>query len=118
MVDYLGILRMSSAPENTKRGMERALHCSRHTIQDVLDAAKDAGVTWPLDEDVTNEELRGILFPKRFAVESKYANPDYAYIHRELSKPGVNLTLLWTEYCKQCEETKATPYMMYVYSGA
>ena len=111
MVDYLGILRMGSDPKNSKRGMERVLHCSRHTIQDVLDAAKEAGVAWPLDEDVTNEELRDILFPKRFAVESKYAKPDYAYIHRELSKPGVNLTLLWTEYCKQCEEAKTTPYM-------
>ena len=111
MVDYLGILRMSSDPKNSKRGMERTLHCSRHTIQDVLDAAKKAGVTWPLDDGVTNEELRSILFPTRFAAETMYTAPDYAYIHRELAKPGVNLTLLWTEYCKRCEETKATPYM-------
>ena len=45
MVDYLNILRMSSDPKNSKRGMERTLHCSRHAIQDVLDAEKKVGVT-------------------------------------------------------------------------
>ena len=111
MVDYLSILRMSSDPKNSKRGMERVLHSSRHTIQDVLDAAQEAGVTWPLDEDVTNEELRDILFPNRYAGETKYTVPDFPYIHRELTKPGVTLTLLWTEYCKKCEAEKTTPYM-------
>ena len=94
MADYKGILRLSSDPTNTKRGIAALLHCSHHTVTDVQNAAKEAGVTWPLDEDVTNEELRGILFPNRYAGEAKYAVPDYAYIHRELTKPGVNLTLL------------------------
>ena len=29
----------------------------------------------------------------------------------ELAKPGVNLTLLWTEYCSDCYASKLTPYM-------
>ena len=49
MVDYLSILRMSSDSKNSTRGMERVLRCSRHTIQDILDAAQEAGVTWSLD---------------------------------------------------------------------
>ena len=59
---------------------------------------------------MTNEELRSVLFPTRFAAETMYATPDYAYIHGELAKPGVNLTLLWTEYCKRCEQAKSTPF--------
>ena len=37
--------------------------------------------------------------------------PDYSYKHKELAKPGVNLTLLWTEYCSDCYASKLTPYM-------
>ena len=40
-----------------------------------------------------------------------HVEPDFQYIHRELAKPGVNLTLLWTEYCNRCEQDKTTPYM-------
>lgn len=29
--------------------------------------------------------------------------PDFADIHSELARPGVNLMLLWTEYCGRCE---------------
>ena len=83
----------------------------RDTIREVQRAAKEAGVSWPLDESVTNEELRSVLFPMRFAAETMYVTPDYAYIHGELAKPGVNLTLLWTEYCRRCEQAKTTPYM-------
>ena len=97
MVDYREILRLDSDPAKGLRSIAALVHSSRNTVREVRAAAQEAGVTWPLDEDVTNEELRDILFPKRFAIESKYAKPDYAYIHRELSKPGVNLTLLWTE---------------------
>ena len=78
MIAYKEILRLSSNPESGQRKIAAMAHCGRDTVRDVQKAARDAGVTWPLDEDVTNEELRGILFPKRFAVESKYANPDYA----------------------------------------
>jgi transposase len=39
-----------------------------------------------------------------------YVEPDYAYIHRELAKRGVTMTLLWEEYCQQCHESGQTPY--------
>ena len=37
--------------------------------------------------------------------------PDYEYVHKELSKPGVTLTLLWQEYCEQCRLAKELPFM-------
>ena len=111
MVDYREILRLSSDPKNSQRSIGAILHCSRHTIRDVQKAAQEAGITWPLDEDITNEMLRSVLFPRRYAAESTYAAPDYPYIHRELARPGVTLTLLWTEYCRRCEAEKTTPYM-------
>lgn len=42
---------------------------------------------------------------------NKYAEPDYNYIHKELAKPGVTLTLLWNEYCEKCYTNNEIPYM-------
>ena len=99
MVDYMEILRLSSDPKNSQRCIASIVHSSRHTIRDILEAAKKAGVSWPLDDTVTNEMLKRILFPEKTTAETLYTQPDYPYIHKELARPGVNLTLLWTEYC-------------------
>jgi transposase len=110
MVDYREILRLSSDPKNSQRSIELIVHSSRHTIRDVQEAAKAAGVSWPLDESVTNEMLREVLFPDTAGSVQVYVTPDYATIHRDLARSGVNLTLLWTEYCAKCEAQGKKPY--------
>ena len=40
-----------------------------------------------------------------------YVEPDYPYIHRELAKHGVTLTLLWEEYRRKCYDEGKKPYM-------
>ena len=92
MVDYRNILRLQSQG-HSQREIERELYCSRHTISEVLIRAKAAGIAWPLEDDVTNEDIQAILFPGKYAYSSPYTVPDYAYIHRELAKNGVTLTL-------------------------
>lgn len=42
---------------------------------------------------------------------SQYLEPDFAYIHAELSKPKVTLTLLWDEYRQKAESLGKKPYM-------
>jgi len=60
---------------------------------------------------VTNEQLEAIIFPERYAVSSAYLEPDYAYIHSELAKRGVTLTLLWDEYRRKAESVGKKPYI-------
>ena len=48
MVDYMEILRLSSDPKNSQRCIASIVHSSRRTIRDILEAAKKAGVSWPL----------------------------------------------------------------------
>jgi transposase len=110
MVDYREILRLSSDPTNSQRSIELIVHSSRHTIRDVQTAARAAGVSWPLDDSVTNEMLREVLLPDIASAVQVYVTPDYATIHRELARSGVNLTLLWTEYCTNCEAQSKKPY--------
>ena len=109
-VDYREILRLDSLNYSRKR-ISVSVGSSHHTVKDVLDAAAINNITWPLESDITNPELEALLFPGRHRGESIYAEPDYAYIHRELAKPGVTLTLLWEEYCRVCHENGRTPYM-------
>ena len=100
-VDYREILRLNSLQYSRNR-IAGSVGSSHHTVKDVIEAAEEKHITWPLDEGVTDTELEAILFPNKHRIESIYAEPDYAYIHRELAKPGVTLTLLWEEYCRTC----------------
>lgn len=110
MVNYLEILRLDSL-NYSQRTIEATLHCSRHTVRSVLQVAKEMHIAWPLEEDVTNAELEELLFPGKCSKSSRYTEPDYAYIHRELAKPGVTMALLWEEYCRKSYEAGKTPYM-------
>ena len=110
MIDYRNILRLYSEG-HSQRAMERELYCSRHTISNVLDKAKKAGISWPLGDDVTNEMIQELLFPGRYALACPYTQPDFPEIHKELAKKGVTLTLLWEEYCVKVRAAGGIPYM-------
>lgn len=110
MVNYREILRMSADGNYSIRQIKANAHCSYDSIKETLEAAKAKGVSWPLDDDVTNEELRDLLFPGKYASLPIYAMPDFAKIHRELAKNGVNLTVLHEEYTNQCLVNGTIPY--------
>ncbi|HIX92506.1 MAG TPA: IS21 family transposase [Firmicutes bacterium] len=110
MVNYKEILRLSHEGYS-QRQLESSLHCSRHTIREVLAAAKANGITYPLDDSFSNEQLEAILFPNRYASDNAYLTPDFTYIHKELAKPKVTLTLLWDEYRQKAETLGKRPYM-------
>ena len=110
MVDYREILRLQSLGYSQNQ-IEASAHVSHHTVKEVLAAAQSLGISWPLEEQLTNEMLQATFFPGRYIATSLHAEPDYAWIHRELAKSGVTLTLLWTEYSEKCRAAGTVPYM-------
>lgn len=110
MINYREILRLHAMKQG-QRTIRGSVHCSDHTIRSVLEEAEKKGVSWPLDDNVTNADLERLLFPDKYKNACTYVEPDYQYIHRGLAKPGVTLTLLWEEYCHKCYESGKTPYM-------
>lgn len=110
MIDYREILRLYSL-EHSQRSIAREVKSSRDTVAEVLKAADAVGISWPLDDSVTNEDIQEILFPGRYAFASPYTVPDYQYIHEELAKKGVTLTLLWEEYSEKVRASGGVPYM-------
>lgn len=111
MLDYRNILRVSNDPDKSLRTMELELHSSHHTIRKVQEAAEKAGISWPLPDTVTNEILMELLFPKEYQKTALYVLPNYPYIHAELARKGINLTILWEEYCVNCNTAGKVPYM-------
>ena len=108
-MDYREILRLRSIG-CSQRQMERDKLVSREKSKEIFEAADRLNIHWPLSPDITNQELELLLFPDKYKNVSRYAEPDYAYIHSELAKSGVNMTLLWNEYCQTCHANGKTPY--------
>lgn len=109
MVDYREILRLQSLGNNISQ-IADAIHSSRHTIRDVETLADKKGIRWPLEEELTNQRLYELLYPDRLEKAQVYMQPDCAYIHEELAKKGVNLTLLHNEYKVKCVDAGRVPY--------
>jgi len=109
MVNYREILRLRSLGYS-QRQIVASAHRSRNTVSEVFQLADEHNLAWPLDDAMTDRELFALFFPER-ASRSDRKEPDYQYIHNELAKDGVTLTLLWNEYCTSCYEEGTIPYM-------
>lgn len=100
MVDYREILRLHNLGYS-QRVITSSVHSSRSTVKEVIDLANALKIEWPLDANVTNSDLELLLYPARAEKNSNRMPIDFPWIHRELAKKGVTMTLLWTEYCEQ-----------------
>ena len=108
MTKYREILRMDSLGLSG-RSISASLGCSRNTVSEVISRALAKGVKWPIPLDVDDNQLEQILFPEK-GVPIGRKIPDMEYIHREMSKSGVTLSLLWDEYCASCKASNEIPY--------
>jgi transposase len=94
------VIRLHFEAGLSNRAAARACQVSNSTVGEYLERAKKAGLSWPLPEDLSDEQLYHRLYPEES--DPKPATdrpmPDWEDVHRELSKRGVTLTLLWQEY--------------------
>lgn len=109
MNDYREILRLSSQGISQRR-IALNCDCSRNTVAKVLRRAVELGVGWPLTKGITNGELHDLFFATT-ALPPLRRRPDYEYVHREMAKSGVTLSLLWNEYCEECRHQGEMPLM-------
>lgn len=109
MTNYREILRLSSQGIS-QRSIAASCECSRNTVSKVLNRAQELNITWPLSEGTTDGKLHQLFFPEA-AVSPSRKYPDCEYIHREMAKSGVTLSLLWSEYCEECRISNQIPLM-------
>jgi hypothetical protein len=92
MTYYREILRLYSQGIS-QRSIAASCSCSRNTVFKVLKRARELNVAWPLSEGTTDGKLQKLFFPD-VAVPSSRKYPDCEYIHKEMAKSGVTLSLL------------------------
>lgn len=82
------------------RQIERSCLISRATVSDYLQRAEQAGLSWPLPEDLDDQELERRLFKSPFREPAlRRALPEFAHIHEQLQRhKHLTLQLLWEEY--------------------
>lgn len=107
MTKYRDILRLSSMGFS-QRSIAASCQCSRNTVAKVLSRASEQALAWPLPEDLSDSGLENLLYPSKVQASLR-RQPDCEYIHKELAKSGVTLSLLWDEYCEACRSTNEIP---------
>ena len=92
------VLRLHHAGRRSNREIAQAVRVSPTTVADYLRRARQAGLTWPLADSLTERAVEAALFPPAAASRVQRPEPDWAAVHRQLGRSGVTLELLWQEY--------------------
>jgi transposase len=93
------VLRLKWECKLSNRAIGRSCSISHSTVGEYLRRAQEAGLSWPLPEDMGEDRLYELLFPKAPPSSSRVIPcPDWSVVHTELRKKSVTLRLLWVEY--------------------
>lgn len=97
------VLRLKFQLGLSDRDIAKSCRVGKTTVGEYIQRAKDAGLSYPLPEDLDDEALAAKLFLVKEKSESKPL-PDWESVHRERQRKGVTLFLLWQEYKAQHPE--------------
>ena len=108
MVNHKEILRLKSLGL-AHREIAASCSCGRNTVTRTLARAREQNLSWDMAKGMSPQQVTAALFPSEKATPV-YKMPDYEWVHREMQKSGVTLSLLWVEYCEQCRQNGELPY--------
>jgi transposase len=93
------VLRLKYARRLSERAIAASLGVGKGTVGACLGRARKAGLTWPLPETLSDDDLGLLLFPAAPLVpDGERPVPDWLVVDRDLRRPGVTRALLWEEY--------------------
>jgi transposase len=92
------ILRLVWSCNQSRRDTATACGVGKTTVDDTINRATAAGLSWPVDID--DEALERLLYPSPLPASSrKLSQPDWQALHDQLAKhKNLTLMLLWQEY--------------------
>ncbi len=93
------MLRLKWVAQRSHREVARSLGVSAGAVASAVSRARALGLTWDAVEALRDDALEQRLYGPRAAdVAGPRPEPDLAWVHRELRRPGVTLELLHVEY--------------------
>lgn len=111
MTNYKEIIRFHSLGLNKTRIAE-SCDCARSTVITALHKAEENGLSWNAVKNLSSEEVARRLYPAT-SMGQQYSMPDYEWVHKEMQKSGVTLSLLWVEYCERCRQNGELPLQVH-----
>ena len=113
------VLRLHHEAGLSRRGVAQALNISYGSAVNYLNRAQQAGLSWPLPEDLDERTLGRILFPSQASTgQRRFTEPDYPVVHQELKRKGVTKQLLWQEYRQQHPDDGYSYCLLYTSDAA
>ena len=96
------ILRLRLAAGLSIRQINSSTKVSVGAIQKLLSKAASLDLSWPLPDDLNDEQLARLFYPNADTrASSRYQQPDWPALHQELKRKGMTKQLLWEEYTQQ-----------------
>jgi transposase len=96
------VFRLKFDCQLSNRKIAESCLIARSTVAEYLFRFQQAALSWPLPEAMDDARLEELLFPPTVLPPSiERPLPDWLYIHSELRRKGVTLSLLWQEYKAQ-----------------
>ncbi|UCG07864.1 MAG: IS21 family transposase [Desulfobacterales bacterium] len=96
------VFRLKFDCDISNRQIAKSCNIARSTVAEYLFRFQQAAVSWPLANDIDDNQLEQLLYPKLPAVPAdQRVVPDWSYIHQQLRHKSVTLMLLWQEYKEQ-----------------
>ena len=94
------ILRLKWVAQRSHREVARSLGVSAGTVAAAVGRARGCGLTWAAVDALSDDALERRVFgaPSAEVVGAHRREPDLAWVHQELRRPGVTLELLHVEY--------------------
>lgn len=94
------ILRCSLDLKLSNSATAKAAGCSPHTVAKVLGRFKQANLSWPLDTEVSDSQLKAIVYPSKAgrSKEIQKVMPDFASVAADMKTKHMTRFLSWLEY--------------------
>ncbi len=80
------IIRLRQEAKLSYRAIARACSVRKDTVRDHLCRVSEAGLSWPLPEELSEEALERQLYPIEINLGGKRTLPDWPEIHQELRR--------------------------------
>lgn len=109
MIHYRKILELYDEGISL-RGISASTGHFRQKVSEIIQLAKKKGLMCPLDEEMNDKWIEEFLFPEKSLEASGRQPLDFDYVHNELAKPNVTLSLLHHEYEAASRANNKIPY--------
>src|ERR1035437_17319 len=89
------ILRLKFMEGMTENTIASSVGCSHNTVKSLLAKAAACELTHATAKELDDNQIDTLIYPSKFSAQPVRPEPDLDYIHAELKRRNVTLSLLW-----------------------